>query len=103
MMEHRDDAFADAGAATVDQPVGPMGLLPTVVFGVRASALARVALPIAVVTGTLAGAGPAVAVHGQMLDTTCCPPHFHVVDTSPDGAPTPRDLRHLAPPDDPRR
>jgi len=61
--------------ATLDAPVGRMRLLPTVVFGVRAAALARVALPVAVLTAGMVAGGPAAGVENLVtMDTTCCPP-----------------------------
>lgn len=61
--------------ATLDAPVGRMRLLPTVVFGARTSAMARVALPVAVLTAGLVAGGPAAAAENLgTMNITCCPP-----------------------------
>ncbi len=76
MSRNQTDNTPEMGAeATSDAPAGRMRLLPTVVFGVRASALARVALPVAVLTAGLVAGGPAAAADGLgTMDITCCPP-----------------------------
>ncbi|TDV49922.1 hypothetical protein [Actinophytocola oryzae] len=59
----------------IDAPAGRMRLLPSVTFGVRAAALARVALPVAMVTASLVAGGPAAGAESYFtMDTTCCPP-----------------------------
>lgn len=69
MHEHRDEITG------TDQPVGRLRLLPSVTFGVRASALARAALPVAMVTASLVAGGPAAGAESLVtMDTTCCPP-----------------------------
>lgn len=60
---------------TTDAPAGRLRLLPSVTFGARAAALARVALPVAMVTAGLVAGGPAAAAESLVtMDTTCCPP-----------------------------
>jgi hypothetical protein len=55
--------------------VGRMRLLPSVTFGVRAAALTRAALPIAMVAAGLIAGGPAAGAENLVtMDTTCCPP-----------------------------
>lgn len=66
------DTAAEAGA---DAPVGRLRLLPSVTFGVRAAALARVTLPVAMVAAGLIAGGPAAGAETMVtMDTTCCPP-----------------------------
>ena len=69
------DTATDTTAATT-APVGRMRLLPSVSFGTRAAALARVALPVALVTAGMVGGGQASAGAENLvtMDTTCCPP-----------------------------
>jgi hypothetical protein len=78
MSEYRTSAAATTATdADVDttKPAGRMRLLPTVTFAVRASALARVALPLALVTAGLVAGGPAAGAENLVtMDTTCCPP-----------------------------
>lgn len=74
-MPANQNETATATEAETDAPVGRLRLLPSVTFGVRAAALARVALPVAMVTaGLVAGSPAAGAEHLVILDTTCCPP-----------------------------
>jgi hypothetical protein len=73
MSEYRTSA-ADVDADETTKPAGRMRLLPTVTFAVRASALARVALPVALVTAGLVAGGPAAGAENLItMDTTCCP------------------------------
>lgn len=75
MSRNQSDNTPEIGDEAVsDAPVGRMRLLPTVVFGVRASALARVALPVAVLTTGLVAGGPAAAADMGTMNITCCPP-----------------------------
>jgi hypothetical protein len=76
MSRNKTDNTSEIGTeATIDAPVGRMRLLPMVVFGVRASALARVALPVAVLTAGMIAGGPAAGAENLVtMDTTCCPP-----------------------------
>ncbi|GGN45987.1 hypothetical protein FHR83_008440 [Actinoplanes campanulatus] len=77
MSEIKNDENDEYGECeqTTEHAVGRMRLLPSVNFGVRAAALAQIALPVAVVT-----AGIAAAVQGAgaenlvILETSCCPP-----------------------------
>ncbi len=74
-LHETTDASEIDTEATLDAPVGRIRLLPTVVFGARASALARVALPVAVLTAGLVAGGPAAAAENLgTMDITCCPP-----------------------------
>lgn len=77
MSEIKNDENDEYGEneQTTERAVGRLRLLPSVTFGVRAAALAQIALPVAVVT-----AGIAAAVHGTgaenlvTMETSCCPP-----------------------------
>jgi hypothetical protein len=82
MSEHRNEVATnattdttDTNDTTVERAIGRMRLLPSVTFGVRAAALARVALPLAMVTAGLVAGGPAAGAENLVtMDTTCCPP-----------------------------
>jgi hypothetical protein len=88
MTESQTDAGADAYAdasTTIDGPIGRLHLLPLVEFGTRASALARVALPIVVVTAAVAGGDGGLGLNGGTHDTSCCPDDdgiYFVVNTN---------------------
>jgi len=78
MSEYRTSAAATSADLDADiKPAGRMRLLPTVTFGLRASALARVALPVAMVTAAIVAGGPAAGAENLVtMDTTCCPPQL---------------------------
>jgi hypothetical protein len=57
---------------TLDAPVGRLRLLPTVLFGARAASLARVALPVAVLTADVI-AGPVGAETMGTSEMVGCP------------------------------
>lgn len=70
-----ETAAATSADVETDAPVGRLRLLPSVTFGVRAAALARVALPVVMVTAGLVAGSPAAGAENLVtLDTTCCPP-----------------------------
>ncbi|MEH0974345.1 hypothetical protein V6U77_24750 [Micromonospora sp. CPCC 205546] len=57
--------------APIDDPAGAMWLQPVVAFGIRAAALASLAVPVGMVIGGLVGDGGAAADAAPL--TTCCP------------------------------
>lgn len=64
------DEFSDA-------PAGRMRLLPSVAFAGRASALTRVALPVAMLAaGIVASVSGVSGQESGLLHTTCCPPNI---------------------------
>jgi hypothetical protein len=73
-IQNQTVAGTTAEAGT-EAPAGRLRLLPSVTFGVRAAALARVALPVAMVTAGLVAGGPVAGAENLVtMDTTCCPP-----------------------------
>jgi hypothetical protein len=78
MQANQNETVAATSAEAeveTEAPVGRLRLLPSVTFGVRAAALARVALPVVMVAaGLVAGSPGAGAENLVTLDTTCCPP-----------------------------
>ncbi|CRK57308.1 hypothetical protein [Alloactinosynnema sp. L-07] len=69
-----NDQSGQHSAHGVDEPVGKLRLFPSVVFGVRAAALTRVALPIGLMAASLVGGSPvAGAEDANIMGTTCCP------------------------------
>ena len=80
MTDNRNDAAeitAEITAETdTDRPVGRLRLLPAVTFGLRAAALSRVALPVAMVAASLVAGSPSAGAENFVpMDTTCCPPN----------------------------
>jgi len=58
-----------------DAPVGKLRLFPTVSFGVRATALSGIALPIGILAvSALTGEAPVADGGAWAMYTTCCPP-----------------------------
>ena len=58
-----------------DEPAGRLRLLPSVDFASRTAALARVALPVAMLAASLAAGAPGSGAEDvTVLNTTCCPP-----------------------------
>jgi hypothetical protein len=74
MSKHLTPNTPDVDATTTDQPIGRLRLLPVLTFGVRAAALARIALPVAMVTAGMAAGGHLMGAENLVtMDTTCCP------------------------------
>ncbi|MEH1016378.1 hypothetical protein V6U90_25150 [Micromonospora sp. CPCC 206060] len=61
---------AEGQSPTADHPAGALWAQSTVAFGIRAAALASLAVPVGLVAGGFLGAGGDVQ---QVAMTTCCP------------------------------
>lgn len=78
MSGNQNETAAATENETEPETTGPLGrlrLLPSATFGIRAAALTRVALPVAMVTTGLAVGGLAGGAQhlAAPMDTTCCP------------------------------
>ncbi len=75
MSREPNPIMSDVDDDRLDQPVGAMRLLPSISFGVRAAALSRVALPVAMIAAAVVAGDPATGQQNLVtMDTSCCPP-----------------------------
>jgi hypothetical protein len=74
MYKHHTPNVSDVDTASTHHPIGRLRLLPLVVFGARAAALARGVLPVAMVTAGMAAGGDLTGAENLVtMDTSCCP------------------------------